>query len=478
MRWKEVVFAVTIFTFGFTAGASASRLLSFPNRSAEIRIADINDAGSAPEIGDALAPSITFASVPSLAGYKVTRIAALRERPDPNAPVIERLRLPEYDPIEILDATRDFLRVRVPNQESTTGEDTEARDHIGWVTWGEVRPEVTAIVLDAQSGALVARVPLGSEVASVAFSPNGSRAIFYNPSAREAYEARTGDYRLTRILRTNAEADTLAGVFYGGADDSIHAVVTRWLSVSASESHLLDVDETEASRAHSAISPRPVNYIVSRDGSLGFNLSRDETGDHQVRDDRRVKVEVVDLRTMNVRNSFTLHGVGFESHSFVINQDGSELYAELANGPYEVLAVDTRTGAQSRELSMTRNPDANEWSVMTSVAGDSLLISVWTADGEDHATVRRVWLNNDGQVAADRRIAHAIEAGGARYAVNEAGTRLFRLDENNRIRSESSIDRPELRARRMFLDELVIYRLTASPDGRHIIMFVGMDNGC
>lgn len=478
MRYNKHFARLAALTLCFTAGTALCHLPNFNTsiHRAEIVLANINESQSAPETRSAPASPVTFAPVGGVSGFNVTRTAVLRERPDTHAPIITRLHLSEYEPVEILETTRDFLRVRFPANESTISGGERERDYEGWVTWGEVTPEMSAIVLDAESGALVARVPLGGETTSATFSPDGSRALFYGPYFSEAYEVRTSDYRLMRILRTDVQRESIAAVFYGGTDYSLHAATLRGTIYSGSELSMWHLNEATTTRAMPDAFPQAAAIIVSPDGSLGFieRVGRAEG--------RETMIEVVDLRTMRIRNSFTLYDVVSESYGIAVNENGSELYAQLSSEPNVILAIDTRTGNRLRELRLNINTNAsnNEWARISDTVGNSLLISVWKSESDDHASVRRVWLSSDGgQFTADRRIARALQTNGARYAVNETGTRLFRLDTNNSIHGELQITLPELRTRQNLLaGDMMVYGLSASPDGRHIIMFIGLHHGC
>jgi hypothetical protein len=71
-----------------------------------------------------------------------------------------------------------------------------------------------------------------------------------------------------------------------------------------------------------------------------------------------------------------------------------------------------------------------------------------------------------------------VEAAGKRFAVNQDGTRLYKLDTNNRIQKRFVIERPERLKDADNGNGLSVFGLSASPDGKHLILFVGMEHGC
>ncbi|HKQ52571.1 MAG TPA: hypothetical protein VJT74_09395, partial [Pyrinomonadaceae bacterium] len=109
---------------------------------------------------DSLGRTIKFEPASPVSGYVNVRTLVLRESASPSAPVSARLKMGEYEGAEILEATRDFLRVRIAAGDGTDGSVVRERDYEGWTTWGSIVPTMTAIVLDTRTGELVARVPL------------------------------------------------------------------------------------------------------------------------------------------------------------------------------------------------------------------------------------------------------------------------------------------------------------------------------
>ena len=88
------------------------------------------------------------------------------------------------------------------------------------------------------------------------------------------------------------------------------------------------------------------------------------------------------------------------------------------------------------------------------------------------------WAGANGLVAAERGVDYVTEAEGKRYAVNEDGTRLFKLDSKNHIEERITIARPELYKGATSIDGLSVFGFHASRDGKRLIMLVGIHSGC
>jgi hypothetical protein len=71
-----------------------------------------------------------------------------------------------------------------------------------------------------------------------------------------------------------------------------------------------------------------------------------------------------------------------------------------------------------------------------------------------------------------------FEAAGARYALNDAGTRLFKLDGDGRIAERIKLARPESKHRPKATEDFTVMGLHTSPDGKHIVIFFGIPDGC
>jgi WD40 repeat protein len=417
--------------------------------------------------------SIKFGPIPPLTGYVNAQTLLLRDRAEPDAPVVTTLTVDDYATVEILGASGDFLHVRLKANE---GANPREHEYEGWAKWGSVVPDVSAIVIDAETGAVVSRIPLGESVSSVTFSPDGSRAIFSSRSdeiRKVAYEVQTSDYTLTRSLISTGE-EYFGKLFYGPADGALYTTVhvssgpypNKW------QVSLIRVSEGEAANVASGLNINEAGFAISPDGLTGFFPHSEGGNSHGL------TVDVIDLATQNLRNTFTITGTNLPSHfgNFVLSRDGSELYEKLSETTGAISVIDTRTGQIVREL---QGSSTQGWSPFSQndLVGDSLLLRVWEGE-EEHARQRTFWVSNSGSVEAAAEIAYAVEAGGRRYAVNEKGTRLFKLDDDNSIRQKLTIARPERRKEATMGNGLVVFSLSASPDGKHLIMILGFEHGC
>jgi hypothetical protein len=478
MRWimRHIVF-VLCFIFGSTAWYILAQTASTPAEPAEAieatstiqTIAPTDD--EQPEIVPG--QSIKFGPVVPMSAYTNAPTVILRESADAQSPVVAKLKSEDYGSVEILGATGDFLHVRFTINASSANDVAEREQtYEGWTTWGSVMPDLTAIVLDAETGAVVSRVPLRGGPASIIYSPDGKRAIFYTMSGgvgQIAYEVRTSDYTLTRSL-TSSDREYMGTLLYGTAGDVYATVHPSESSYPRNEKASLVQVSENGENIPVELQATLSNIAISPDGLTAF-LALTES------DSNEMTVNVVELGSMKIRNTFTLSGVSLptDSSSFVLNRDGSELYIRLSHNTGTISVIDTRTGQFVRELP---DSDTVAWSFF-SVVGDSLLLKVWE-DNEDEmgSEPHLYWLGKSGRVAAEGGFADAIEAGGKRYAVNANGTRLFKLDANNHIQERLMITRPDLPKGATEGNHLSVFGLSASPDGKRIIMFVGVEHGC
>jgi hypothetical protein len=108
-----------------------------------------------------------------------------------------------------------------------------------------------------------------------------------------------------------------------------------------------------------------------------------------------------------------------------------------------------------------------------------LLLRVWNQDEDEmHTLPHAFWLGSSGRVAAEQGISSVVQAGNTRFAVNENGTRLLKLDSDNHVKARFAIERPDLRNGADEDDGLSVFGLSASPDGKRLILFLGMEDGC
>lgn len=415
---------------------------------------------------------------------RVTRVT-LREGSAADSAVVARLRLPAYDSAEILDWTRDRLKVKFAANKDVEG-GTRERDYVGWADWGAFKPGSLALVLDSESGEVVARVPLASNVSAATFSPDGRRVLFHGEGSAVAYEASTKDYRPARTLEASATGGF--GRFFYGADGELRVPLWR---VSYDDSGTVAQQDLEimsvgrgAEPARARAEPKAASkFLVAPEGSVAVVVRAESVadawgatggGDASL---RRAHVEVLDLDTLEARNTFALYGADApdEAGEIALSRDGTRLYVKASAEGAGVVVIDTRSGVREREIPLG---ESARWSTLpTSTVGESFLMSVWDENGEQGS----VWLGGEKAVAAEPGIDHAVETNGARYAINSQGTQLLKLDEKNRVRERIKIERPDLgTAADADPDaELVVYGVTASPDGKHLIIFVGTPEcGC
>jgi hypothetical protein len=141
--------------------------------------------------------------------------------------------------------------------------------------------------------------------------------------------------------------------------------------------------------------------------------------------------------------------------------------------------IDTRSGQSVGEVKIGTT-DAGWYPDQNMVVGDALFFRVWDAqEAQEHSVAKGIWVNEKGvRTPAEEGIAYAVEAGGARFGLDENGTQLFKLDEKNGIRERHQIPRPELDGQPEGIDSLGIYNILSSPDGKRLIIVMGQMDGC
>jgi hypothetical protein len=424
-------------------------------------------------------PIVRFESAEvALSGYTNAQTITLRDSPQANAPVSAVLHLPNSEYVEILGATRDYLRVRFLAVHAPPDDKNRESNREGWVAWGEVVPNVSAIVLDAATGTLVSRLPLHSIDAgvSVTFSPDNSRAVFYTDGY--AYDVETENYTLKRSLRAQFDASSslAATFFYGSTDNTLYAALNASGHSARPGVNMLNI--LRVSGAHELM-PAPLitelssGFVVAPDGRTGFILhSANAEADEML-------VDVLDLQGMRVTNTLTLRGENLPTNAsgFVTSADGRELYANLIPSREVINVIDTSTGQLLREISTGALKERAQYLSQQELVGDSLLFRVWEGDGDEEVS-HSVWLDGGKANKAQSGIDYAVEADGVRLAVNDSGTRLFKLDSDNRIREKYWIDRPDVRLDQGNAEALGVYKFIASPDGKRIILIVGTIHSC
>jgi hypothetical protein len=371
----------------------------------------------------------------------------------------------------------------------------------GWVEWGQVVPYASALVIDTGDGRVVARVPLGAGVSHAAFSPDGKRALFYatfydgghEEASPAAYELETEGYEFVRSLRVAHGG--WASLVYGDADGEVSALVQTVAygkQGSTTRLHPFRTGDRTVASADVARAPQPGEITVSGDGRTGLSVHGALT------DAGATRIDVIDMLTLEIRNSFELWGSTGEGWPYerVLSRDGSELYYRADAETGAIAVIDTRTGRRLREIPLSI-PEGH-WSSFHegSLAGDSLLIRFWSegdggegAEGEDggeaehqhhgETTSRAIWVRPDGTTTpAEPGIDQVLRVGDALYAVNDAGTHLLKLDADGHIKERFEIARPEAKHDPSTTDTYRVMGLAASPDGKRLVIFFGIPDSC
>lgn len=446
---------------------------------------------------------IRYAPLKDIHGYAASQggRVILRESPQREARILAKVKTGDYRDAEILDSTPDFLRVRFKAAPELDGEQYEGRDVEGWAAWGDVMPFSAAIVLDTETGQVVARMALpdrsdeGSPTYRLAFSTDGARAIVYAPWIADACEISTSDYKLKRSLQMS-DGLQLEALFYGPADGELYAVTRttnsqrldqdaklNLLRVSEEQNASTDeaADETEAAKVSEAVNPArelstaASGFVVARDGRTAFMT-------HQALGQNGSSIiDVVDLETMMVRNTLIVESTPPLNWSgmIVINKDGSKLYTLETGeeGEQLIAAIDTKTGQRARELKLRLKGQGWDGLMPDSIVGDAFFTRVWE-EGSEIYNPRGLWLDVNGQLEAEPGIVYAVEAGDARLGLDEHGTQLFKLDQKNHIQERFKIRRPEFEHDKEVRESFGIYSIVPSPDGKRLILFVGQVDGC
>jgi hypothetical protein len=491
MRWTTP--RVTIFFFSLVLGIAVTSVLA--QRFGEASIAQnyrrtaqaVRDAEppAPPEQDESYQASVSFEPLEIVSGgYTNTEIVTLREGPHANSTINAVLK-PQNEYVEILGATRDYLHVRFLAADASVEEKGRDKDLTGWVAWGEVVPSVTAIVLDAETGQIVSRLPFADNETSpfsISFSADNSRAIIYgNP---HAYEVNAEDYTLTRSfttqIKTNAShASIVPSFFYGSTGDTLYAALHQINSQPANESLLdiLRVHGPNETPGPPEISEQSTGFALSPDSRRGFILHSAKVETTEDGTEKEMLIDVLDLRGMRVSNTLKLRGenVPVSASEIVTSMDGSKLYANLFPSREVISVIETNTGRLLGEIPTGALKGEAQYPTQDELVGDSWLFRIWADDAHESYSV---WLDGGKTSRAARGIDYAVEAVGARWAVNHSGTRLFKLDEHNRISEKHWIDRPDVRLQPGNAEGLGVYNLFASPDGKRLILILGTIDAC
>ena len=483
MRLRKSRAPLFAFILTFTCATIGWSSLTLPDTSAqEAQPPPARRAPKGTKKKSAPAPLIKYGPIKSLNGYVSVETLKLRASSQADSAIVAKLETNDYRSVEILEATPDFLRVRAEGEESGKG---ALKTYEGWATWREVVPFSSAIVLDTETGRVVARMPLpdGTNLGYASFSPDGSHAILYTPFGETPCEVSTSDYKLTRCLDV-PKSVSVESFFYGPTDDTLYAVARLGQESPAAEKEggtlnaplsLVRVGETAETARE--LSGATTGFLLSRDGSTGF-ITHEKTGDASM-------LEVFDTVTQAIRNIIRLEApyVITQPAEVIINRDGSVLYStgeQCEDGESQMLSlIDTRSGQSVGEVKIGTT-DAGWYPDQNMVVGDALFFRVWDAqEAQEHSVAKGIWVNEKGvRTPAEEGIAYAVEAGGARFGLDENGTQLFKLDEKNGIRERHQIPRPELDGQPEGIDSLGIYNILSSPDGKRLIIVMGQMDGC
>lgn len=483
-RTRYLAFALCL-ALGTSAWYILAQKTSIPAQSVQSTEATPLKQTDAPVVSEQLETAadepVKFGPVEPKGGYANIQTIILRERADAAAPISAKLKLRSNDRALILDATRDFLRVRftITDDAGDDGEQARERDYEGWTTWASIVPDMSAIVLEAETGKVISRVPLDEGISSINFSPDGSRAIFYsgnNSLGRLAYEVQTSNYKLERSLTPVANDEFFGTLFYGPADGALYATFYPSGNAHSGENGISLLRLGEEGATQTGISSDGNNFLlISPDGLTALRASS------EISVSARLMIDVIDLTTLKVRNSFWLDRTvaSSEMGDYLLNKDGSELYLRQLNA-LTIPVIDTRTGQRVRELQSRK--DQEDWPHFSQgdLIGGSVLFRVWNAETDEmHDRAQKFWAVEGKRVMAEPGIDYVTEAGGKRYAVNEEGTVLLKLDGHNHIQKRFAIERPE--RRKGAADNgaaLSVFGFSASPDGKHLVLFLAMEHGC
>jgi hypothetical protein len=397
----------------------------------------------------------------------------LRESAAANSHVVAKVKIDRSYYIDILDATDDALHVNLHLFSRGRGNSADKSEkesvYVGWTDWASVKPNESMIVLDAKTGAVISRRPVDSLWSPVSYSPDGSRAIFNGPvNSDTKCEVRTSDYSIIRCIKTDIEST----FFYGPSDGALYAAIRmiggRYAYDTATWLKIVRISDEGASNVAAEVPNDVEDLAISPDGRTGFYLH------HVGYRNPELKVDAVDLATFKIRNSFTLHGDNLPNTrtAFAVNDDGSELYADLESGVGKVSVIDTRTGETKRTLRF-RHMSRESWYLnREDVIGDAVLLNIGIGGHDNpHPTSRYIWIKSDGRVTPEKRFGMVFQAGSLRYALDRDGRRIFKLDADNNVRESFKIDLSSLQKGPAV--DLNIYTMSASPDGKRIILFVG-----
>ena len=422
-------------------------------------------------------PAVRWSRVASVEGFLRSSPVKLRASADARAADVEEVEANDYPPVELLETAGEFVRVRF---ETGGGEGRKGKVVEGWAVWGDVMPHTTALILDARTGRVTGRTALGPGIDAVSFSPDGKRALFHGQWSPHVYEADASHLAPTRRLSMEGEGGFNAPVYVGSGHELL---APFWSSAPAGDGggqklYVARVDggggvsAAPFPRAPSGAEPSRVAFAP--DGRTGFAFYVEPFDDEEDVEEpadgaeRGTPVAVFDPLTMQHLRRFHLPGPGlsFDASSMAMNADGSLFYVIDQTGQ-RLVVVETQAGGVVREVSL-----AGDETRLFSLARDRvdasgpLLVNYWVA-AEDHGDAGTLRLDGGLAAEADAGPRFTVEAGGARYGVDEAGTRLLILDADGRVLRARDIPRREE-------DMQTPVGLFATPDGSRLIILLSV----
>lgn len=385
-------------------------------------------------------PSATFGPPLPGTGFAIGDAVVLRSRPSPSSPVIATLKGGATDGLEVLGVSGSFVRVRGARV-------------AGWASARQAMPHTVAFVLDARTGATVARLPVGSGQQHVVFSPDGSRAVisgFTSEGPRAAYELRTSDFAPTRSITATGvggKPAEIVAAFFGGPERALYAVVFDDEALESSRLAVVRVGDEGAPAEPPALRCGGQEFVVSPDGRVGF--------------------AVVDLGALAVHNTISLRGdLAASFNGIVPSADGSELY--LLGDVTRVRVLDAATGREKREVRTGWEPNAELSLQNLCSGGRSLLIAALGNSCEITVPEGAWWVAGTRKVRGPE-LALSVDTGRARYAVDGDARHLLRFGAGGRVMTKAAIAQPDLAP---VGHEAWPLAIVASPDGSRLVIFV------
>jgi hypothetical protein len=407
-------------------------------------------------------PTAVFEPAQQATGYATGKAVTLRRAPNFGSPVAAILKdvLPnDFDnPLEVSSVSGAFLHIR-------------HKGMAGWASMREALPHTLAYVLDAKTGATIARLPVGAGQKDIVFSPDGGRALIYGrtPSGLAvAYEYNTKSYAPTRTISATGaggKAVEVRAVFFGGLEQSLYAVIQDDTGTYTSDFAIVRVHEKLAPAEAPVFRGSGTDLVLSPDRRFCFILrSIDHDADLHTRE---AIIDVLDLRKFTLRNTIKLTGELASAFpgDLLTNFDGSELY--LLGDVSRLRVLDALTGTELRQI--RTGWEANrELSLQNLCAGGRSLLIEANGNFCEVTVPEGTWWMKDGAAVRASETAYIFDTGKARYGVGD-GTLLYRFAADGKIIRKTKIRQPNLQGAGQSITSL---SLAASPGGERLILFV------